>query len=82
MTFEQETKEISNFLRENSFIFPSGILTNAAERLDAQAAQIEQQAKQIESLRLALTEITEWTDRYTSPGHPVSTVAKRALTGQ
>ena len=37
---------------------------------------------QIESLRKALTEIAEWTDRYTSQGHPVSTVAKRALTGQ
>lgn len=50
MTFEQETKDISACLRENSFIFPSGILTNAAERLDAQAALIEQQAKDIETL--------------------------------
>ena len=52
MTYEQETKEISAFLRSNcGCLSPSGILTNAADRLDAQAALIEQQAKQIEVLK-------------------------------
>jgi len=42
MTFEQETKQISDFLRANCGRFaPSGILTNAAERLDAQAHLLE-----------------------------------------
>ena len=27
----------------------------------------------------ALKEIAEWTERYTSPGHPVSTVARKAI---
>jgi len=27
----------------------------------------------------ALQEICEWTERYTAPGHPIATVAKRAI---
>ena len=27
----------------------------------------------------ALEEIAEWTERYTTPGHPISTVARRAI---
>ena len=27
----------------------------------------------------ALAEIAEWTERYTTPGHPISTVARAAL---
>lgn len=61
---------------------PEGEIHGCCELSDWAADMIEQQAKQIEALRNALTEIAEWTDRYTSPGHPVSTVAKRALTGQ
>lgn len=38
-------------------------------------------ADEIERLRKALAEICEWVERYTSPGHPVATVAKRALGG-
>lgn len=30
-------------------------------------------------LLAALQEIVEWTERYTAPGHPITTVAKRAI---
>jgi hypothetical protein len=30
-------------------------------------------------LLTALHEIAEWTDRYTTPGHPISTVARAAI---
>lgn len=33
----------------------------------------------VDELVKALKEITEWTERYTTPGHPVSTVARAAL---
>lgn len=33
----------------------------------------------IERMRAALRDICEWTERYTAPGHPITTVAKRAL---
>jgi hypothetical protein len=39
-------------------------------------AQAEARANRCEK---ALAEICEWTERYTSPGHPITTVAKRAL---
>ena len=41
--------------------------------------QIEAQAKRIAELEKGLTEISEWTKRYTSTGHPISTVADRLL---
>lgn len=39
----------------------------------------EAQAKKIAELEKGLTEISEWTKRYTSTGHPISTVADRLL---
>lgn len=33
----------------------------------------------LEQAEEALTEIAEWTDRYTSPGHPIGTVARAAM---
>lgn len=72
----------AEFFGDDPMMVSGALVIECAERLDAQSALIEQQAKEIEALRKALTEIAEWTDRYTSHGHPVSTVAKRALTGQ
>lgn len=34
---------------------------------------------EIQKLKTALEEIAEWSARYTSPGHPISVVARRAL---
>jgi len=36
-------------------------------------------ADALERMRAALRDICEWTERYTAPGHPIMTVAKRAL---
>ena len=42
----------------------------------------EKQQQRIAELENALRYIKEWTDRYTSPGHPISTVAGRVLSGE
>lgn len=41
--------------------------------------QLAAKEKECERLRVALREIAAWTDRYTAPGHPISTTARRAL---
>ena len=46
---------------------------------EALKAENEAQAKRIAELEKGLTEISEWTKRYTTPGHPISTVADRLL---
>ena len=38
--------------------------------------------KRIAELEQALRDVKEWVDRYTSPGHPVSTVCAKALEGK
>lgn len=38
------------------------------------------EARHIE-MKTAMADICEWTERYTSPGHPVTTIAKRAIQG-
>ena len=35
--------------------------------------------KRAERMQKALSDIAEWTDRYTTPGHPVSTIARAAI---
>lgn len=35
--------------------------------------------KQRDELLAALEDIAQWTERYTQPGHPISTVARRAI---
>ena len=37
------------------------------------------EASNIIAMRKALEEIIEWTDRYTSPDHPITIFAKKAL---
>ena len=36
-------------------------------------------AKEVDQMRTALKDIAEWTEKYTTPGHPVSNIARRAL---
>lgn len=43
------------------------------------AEYIDQLEKQRDELLAALREIAEWTERYTTPGHPISTVAREAI---
>lgn len=48
------------------------VIGEAAVRLAALQAENE-------ALRAAMKEIADWVDRWTTPGHPVSTVARAAL---
>ncbi len=43
--------------------------------------QLDEAKKRIAELEQALRDVKEWVDRYTSPGHPVSTVCAKALKG-
>lgn len=51
----------------------------ATPETGADPDMIFEAANEIERLRTALTEICEWTERYTTPNHPITVVAKRAL---
>lgn len=54
-----------------------------AKDLQEFAQRIEQpHLQRILELENALRYIKEWTDRYTSHGHPISTVAGRVLSGE
>ena len=43
------------------------------------AAMVDELRKRAERMQKALSDIAEWTDRYTTPGHPVSTIARAAI---
>ena len=45
----------------------------------ANPAAILKLIRQRNELLAALREIAEWTERYTTPGHPISTVARAAI---
>ena len=45
----------------------------------ANPAAILELIRQRDELLSALREIAEWTERYTTPGHPISTVARAAI---
>ena len=47
--------------------------------LYANPAAILELIRQRDELLAALREIAEWTERYTTPGHPISTVARAAI---
>lgn len=47
--------------------------------LNDSAAELRRLHKANAALLDALKEIAEWTDRYTSAGHPISTVAKATI---
>ena len=74
-------KECGAYVREDS----TGVCTITADLVGLQqfAKRIEQpHLQRIAELENALRYIKEWTDRYTSPGHPISTVAGRVLSGE
>ena len=41
--------------------------------------QVVELTRQRDELQAALEDIAQWTERYTQPGHPISTVARRAI---
>ena len=43
------------------------------------AAMVDELQERAERMQKALSDIAEWTDRYTTPGHPVSTIARAAI---
>jgi len=47
--------------------------------LEEAAAELRRLHEVNAELVEALNDIAEWTERYTTPGHPISTVAKAAL---
>ena len=47
--------------------------------LREKAAMVDELRKRAERMQKALSDIAEWTDRYTTPGHPVSTIARAAI---
>jgi len=47
--------------------------------LREKAAMADELQKRAERMQKALSDIAEWTDRYTTPGHPVSTIARAAI---
>ncbi len=55
------------------------VLTEEGESWWEDAAELRRLHEVNAELVEALREIAEWTDRYTTPGHPVSTVAKAAI---
>ena len=55
------------------------VLANEAYIAAANPAAILELIRQRDELLEALREIAEWTERYTTPGHPISTVARAAI---
>ena len=55
------------------------VLANEAYIAAANPAAILELIRQRDELLAALREIAEWTERYTTPGHPISTVARAAI---
>ena len=51
---------------------------NPTDELEA-ADELRRLDALVSELVEALEEIAEWTERYTTPGHPISTVARRAI---
>lgn len=47
--------------------------------LREKAAMVDELQKRTERMQKALSDIAEWTDRYTTPGHPISTIARAAM---
>lgn len=60
----------------NTFVpVPAAELATLREK----AAEADELQKRAERMQKALSDIAEWTDRYTTPGHPVSTIASAAI---
>ena len=55
------------------------LVRNALFALEDKISNLEKRNAELEQ---ALRDVKEWVDRYTSPGHPVSTVCAKALEGK
>ena len=71
---------------ESRWMFLSPMTADLYEAWQAaqseQSTELERLRKDAERMRNALVDIADWTDRYTKPGHPISTVARRAIAGE
>ncbi len=47
--------------------------------LREKAAMVDELQKRAERMQKALSDIAEWTDRYTTPGHPIANIARAAI---
>ena len=59
--------------------WPVAIPAAELATLREKAAEADELQKREERMQKALSDIAEWTDRYTTPGHPVSTIARAAI---
>ena len=66
-------------LRLAEIIDPPQILEGLYVPLKDAATELRRLHEANQELIEALDDIAGWTERYTKPGHPISTVARRAL---
>lgn len=67
----------AELLRQHEF--DDALLAGDGVVMDSQKERIAELEAERDGLRETLIEIRDWTRRYTSPGHPIITVAERAL---
>lgn len=66
--------------QEPLYLKPASSITEAElATLREKAAMVDELQKRAERMQKALSDIAEWTDRYTTPGHPISTIARAAI---
>ena len=53
-----------------------------AAELEALRKDAGRLQKDAERMQKALSDIAEWTDRYTTPGHPIAAIARAAIAGE
>lgn len=58
---------------------PDDSVVEVCFEMAANPAAVLELIWQRDELIAALWEIAEWTNRYTAPGHPISTVARKAI---
>jgi hypothetical protein len=69
-----------NWCKTPVFVKPTtSIPATELARLREEAGMVDELRKRAERMQKALSDIAEWTDRYTTPGHPVSTIASAAI---
>ena len=78
--FEQWAADKSFMLRVNDRDGYVGYVNVREMALEAWQAALQHSGEPVvDELCKALSDIAEWTDRYTAPNHPISVIAKKAL---
>lgn len=90
--FEAVTRPVIEWLNANgnphmaividptsAVLYGGEIAYTTNDYLREKAAEADELRKDAERMRNALVDIADWTDRYTKPGHPISTVARAAI---